>query len=156
MITARHIIKTLPAGLRMRVTSSLLLASLLLLLLPSIEMKKSGRGRGLRGARHQLTRDRFGFELGCYLFTPFFTYPNDHVSTVTSHKFSICMFEHFQGKGCWASQQVGPLRVLRVDRISRGLCRLSGPTPPLHSCLTDLVQATQAPPFCPKPDQGPS
>ncbi|KAM8750796.1 leucine-rich repeat-containing protein 17-like [Acanthopagrus schlegelii] len=42
----------------MRITSSLLLASLLLLLLPSIEMKKSGRGRGLRGARHQLTRDR--------------------------------------------------------------------------------------------------
>ncbi|XP_071358219.1 leucine-rich repeat-containing protein 17-like [Trachinotus anak] len=36
----------------------LLLASLLLLLLPSIEMKRPGKGRGLRGARHKLTRDR--------------------------------------------------------------------------------------------------
>lgn len=43
----------------MRVTSSsLFLASLLLLLLPSTEMKRPGRGRGLRGARHKLTRDR--------------------------------------------------------------------------------------------------
>ncbi|KAG8012564.1 Leucine-rich repeat-containing protein 17 [Nibea albiflora] len=42
----------------MRVTSSLLLASLLLLMLPSIEMKKPGKGRGLRGARHKLRRDR--------------------------------------------------------------------------------------------------
>ncbi|XP_068579421.1 leucine-rich repeat-containing protein 17-like [Cebidichthys violaceus] len=42
----------------MQVTSSLLLASLLLLLLPSIEMKRPGKGRGLRGARHKLTRDR--------------------------------------------------------------------------------------------------
>ncbi|XP_044213347.1 leucine-rich repeat-containing protein 17-like isoform X1 [Thunnus albacares] len=50
--------KTIPAGLRMRVTSSLLFASLLLLLLPSTEMKRPGRGRGLRGVRHKLTRDR--------------------------------------------------------------------------------------------------
>ncbi|XP_044049326.1 leucine-rich repeat-containing protein 17-like [Siniperca chuatsi] len=42
----------------MRVTSSLLIASLLLLLLPSTEMKRPGKGRGLRGARHKLTRDR--------------------------------------------------------------------------------------------------
>ncbi|XP_070686448.1 leucine-rich repeat-containing protein 17-like [Pempheris klunzingeri] len=42
----------------MRVTSSLLLASYLLLLLPSAEMKRPGKGRGLRGARHKLTRDR--------------------------------------------------------------------------------------------------
>ncbi|KAM9352107.1 leucine-rich repeat-containing protein 17-like [Symphorus nematophorus] len=43
----------------MRVTSSsLLLASLLLLLLPSTEMKRAGKGRGLRGARHKLSRDR--------------------------------------------------------------------------------------------------
>ncbi|XP_073328849.1 leucine-rich repeat-containing protein 17-like [Pagrus major] len=42
----------------MRVTSSLLLASLLLLLLPSIETKRPGKGRGLRGARHKLTRDK--------------------------------------------------------------------------------------------------
>eukprot|EP00064_Thunnus_orientalis_P012534 superscaffoldBa00001936_g12569 len=42
----------------MRVTSSLLFASLLLLLLPSTEMKRPGRGRGLRGVRNKLTRDR--------------------------------------------------------------------------------------------------
>lgn len=42
----------------MRVTYSLFLASLLLLLLPSTEMKRAGKGRGLRGARHKLTRDR--------------------------------------------------------------------------------------------------
>ncbi|XP_070828130.1 leucine-rich repeat-containing protein 17-like [Chaetodon trifascialis] len=42
----------------MRLTSSLLLASLLLLLLPSTEMKRPGKGRGLRGARHKLTRDK--------------------------------------------------------------------------------------------------
>ncbi|XP_022610108.1 leucine-rich repeat-containing protein 17-like [Seriola dumerili] len=41
----------------MHVNSCLLLASLLLLL-PSTEMKRSGKGRGLRGARHKLTRDR--------------------------------------------------------------------------------------------------
>ncbi|XP_056272546.1 leucine-rich repeat-containing protein 17-like [Pseudoliparis swirei] len=41
----------------MQVTSSLLLASLLLLL-PSIEMKRPGQGRGLKRARHKLTRDR--------------------------------------------------------------------------------------------------
>ncbi|XP_023154074.2 leucine-rich repeat-containing protein 17-like [Amphiprion ocellaris] len=42
----------------MQVIPSLLLASLLLLLLPSTEMKRPGKGRGLRGARHKLTRDR--------------------------------------------------------------------------------------------------
>lgn len=42
----------------MRVIPSLLLFCLLLLLLPSIEMKKKGKGRGLKGARHKLTRDR--------------------------------------------------------------------------------------------------
>ncbi|XP_029290551.1 leucine-rich repeat-containing protein 17-like isoform X2 [Cottoperca gobio] len=42
----------------MRVTSSLLLASLLLLLLPPSHMKRPGKGRGLKGARHKLTRDR--------------------------------------------------------------------------------------------------
>lgn len=42
----------------MRGLSFLLLASLLLLVLPSAEMKKPGKGRGLRGARHKLTRDR--------------------------------------------------------------------------------------------------
>lgn len=42
----------------MRVIASLLLASLLLLLLPSTEMKRPGKGRGLKGARHKLTRDR--------------------------------------------------------------------------------------------------
>ncbi|XP_008299132.1 leucine-rich repeat-containing protein 17 [Stegastes partitus] len=42
----------------MRVFPSLLLASLLLLLLPSTETKRPGKGRGLRGARHKLTRDR--------------------------------------------------------------------------------------------------
>ncbi|XP_040893311.1 leucine-rich repeat-containing protein 17-like [Toxotes jaculatrix] len=42
----------------MHVTSCLLLASLLLLLLSSIEMKRPGKGRGLKGARHKLTRDR--------------------------------------------------------------------------------------------------
>lgn len=42
----------------MQVFSSLLIASLLLLLLPSIEMKRPGKGRGLKGARHKLTRDR--------------------------------------------------------------------------------------------------
>lgn len=43
----------------MHVTSSLLFTSLLLiLLLPSTEMKRPGKGRGLRGARHKLTRDR--------------------------------------------------------------------------------------------------
>ncbi|XP_041794184.1 leucine-rich repeat-containing protein 17-like [Chelmon rostratus] len=42
----------------MRANSSLPLAFLLLLLLPSAEMKRPGKGRGLRGARHKLTRDR--------------------------------------------------------------------------------------------------
>lgn len=42
----------------MRLTSSLLLTCLLLLLLTLSETKKPGRGRGLRGARHKLTRDR--------------------------------------------------------------------------------------------------
>ncbi|XP_059191184.1 leucine-rich repeat-containing protein 17-like [Centropristis striata] len=42
----------------MRVTSSLLLASLLLLLLPSAEMKRPGKGRGLKGVRHKLARER--------------------------------------------------------------------------------------------------
>ncbi|TKS73323.1 Leucine-rich repeat-containing protein 17 p37NB [Collichthys lucidus] len=44
----------------MRVISSLLLASLLLLLLllPSIEMKRPAKGRGLKGARHKLRRER--------------------------------------------------------------------------------------------------
>lgn len=51
------------AGFRMRVTSSLFLALLVLLLLPSVEMKRSGKGRGLRGARHKLTRDRYRFPL---------------------------------------------------------------------------------------------
>lgn len=71
--------KTIPAGLRMRVTSSLLFASLLLLLLPSTEMKRPGRGRGLRGVRHKLTRDRYRFILGSNLFNPFFTDCNVHV-----------------------------------------------------------------------------
>ncbi|KAM9854635.1 leucine-rich repeat-containing protein 17-like [Aulostomus maculatus] len=42
----------------MHLTSSLLCVSLLLLLFPSMEMRRSGRGRGLKGARHKLTRDR--------------------------------------------------------------------------------------------------
>ncbi|XP_019934491.2 leucine-rich repeat-containing protein 17-like [Paralichthys olivaceus] len=44
----------------MHMTSSLLFAFLLFLLLPSIDMKRSGRGRGrgLKGARHKLTHDR--------------------------------------------------------------------------------------------------
>ncbi|XP_075998472.1 leucine-rich repeat-containing protein 17-like [Genypterus blacodes] len=42
----------------MHVTSSLFLAFLVFLLLPSVEMKRAGRGRGLKGARHKLTRDR--------------------------------------------------------------------------------------------------
>ncbi|XP_029378711.1 leucine-rich repeat-containing protein 17-like [Echeneis naucrates] len=42
----------------MRVNSGFALASLLFLLLSSIETKKPGKGRGLRGARHKLTRDR--------------------------------------------------------------------------------------------------
>ncbi|XP_053283117.1 leucine-rich repeat-containing protein 17 [Pleuronectes platessa] len=42
----------------MHMTSSLLFASLLLLLLPSIDMKRSGKGRGLKGARHKLTGSR--------------------------------------------------------------------------------------------------
>ncbi|KAM7396562.1 hypothetical protein PAMP_019595 [Pampus punctatissimus] len=42
----------------MHVSSSILYASLLLLLLPSTEMKRPGKGRGLRGVRHKLTRDR--------------------------------------------------------------------------------------------------
>ncbi|GLD60275.1 leucine-rich repeat-containing protein 17-like protein [Lates japonicus] len=42
----------------MHVTSCLLFSFLILLLLSSIEMKKPGRGRGLKGARHKLTRDR--------------------------------------------------------------------------------------------------
>ncbi|XP_034541694.1 leucine-rich repeat-containing protein 17-like [Notolabrus celidotus] len=41
----------------MRLTSTLLLTCLLLLLTLS-ETKKPGKGRGLRGARHKLTRDR--------------------------------------------------------------------------------------------------
>lgn len=48
----------------MRVTSSLLIASLLLLLLPATEMKRPGKGRGLKGARHKLTRDRYGWVSG--------------------------------------------------------------------------------------------
>lgn len=42
----------------MRAIPPLLLFCLFLLLLPSIEMKKPGKGRGLKGARHKLTRDR--------------------------------------------------------------------------------------------------
>ncbi|XP_053175353.1 leucine-rich repeat-containing protein 17-like [Scomber japonicus] len=42
----------------MHVNSSLLFASLLILLLPSTETKRPGKGRGLRGVRHKLTRDR--------------------------------------------------------------------------------------------------
>ncbi|XP_028305230.1 leucine-rich repeat-containing protein 17-like [Gouania willdenowi] len=42
----------------MRMVRPLLLASLLLLLIPSIEMKRPGKGRGLKGARHRLTRDK--------------------------------------------------------------------------------------------------
>nr|XP_057932101.1 leucine-rich repeat-containing protein 17-like [Doryrhamphus excisus]XP_057932102.1 leucine-rich repeat-containing protein 17-like [Doryrhamphus excisus] len=40
----------------MRVSYASLL--LLLLLLPSVEMRRAGKGRGLRGARHKLARDR--------------------------------------------------------------------------------------------------
>lgn len=50
--------KAAPPVLRMQVIHSLLIASLLLLLLPSIEMKRQGKGRGLKRARHKLTRDR--------------------------------------------------------------------------------------------------
>lgn len=42
----------------MQLTSSLLLVSLLLVLLPSIEAKKHNKGRGLKGARNKLTRVR--------------------------------------------------------------------------------------------------
>ncbi|KAG7521682.1 leucine-rich repeat-containing protein 17-like [Solea senegalensis] len=42
----------------MRLTSCLLFASLLFLLFSCIEMKKPGKGRGLKRARHKLTRDR--------------------------------------------------------------------------------------------------
>ncbi|XP_068595787.1 leucine-rich repeat-containing protein 17-like [Brachionichthys hirsutus] len=43
----------------MRMISPVLFASLLLFLLPStVTMKRPGKGRGLRGARHKLTRDR--------------------------------------------------------------------------------------------------
>uniref|UniRef100_A0A8D2ZYH7 Leucine rich repeat containing 17 n=1 Tax=Scophthalmus maximus TaxID=52904 RepID=A0A8D2ZYH7_SCOMX len=42
----------------MRITSCLLLASLLFLLLPCIQMKRPGKGRSLRGARHKLRRER--------------------------------------------------------------------------------------------------
>ncbi|KAM6937976.1 leucine-rich repeat-containing protein 17-like [Xenentodon cancila] len=42
----------------MRVIPFLLVASLLLLVLPFIEMRRSGRGRGLKGARNKRTRDR--------------------------------------------------------------------------------------------------
>lgn len=69
--------KTAPSGLRMRMTSSLLLASMLLLLLPSTEMKRPGKGKGLKRARHKLTRDRYGFTLGSNLFNQFFTYSKD-------------------------------------------------------------------------------
>lgn len=71
--------RTIPAGLRMRANSSLPLAFLLLLLLPSAEMKRPGKGRGLRGARHKLTRDRYVFTLWSNLLSPFFTCFNNHV-----------------------------------------------------------------------------
>lgn len=74
---------------------------------------------------------------------------------------SFCVSQNYQGKWCWASQQIRPLKacsswLLRVDRVSRYLCRLSGPTPHLRSHLTNLVQTTQAPPSSPQPHQSPS
>ncbi|XP_041852579.1 leucine-rich repeat-containing protein 17-like [Melanotaenia boesemani] len=42
----------------MHVIHCLLIASLLLLLLPSVEMKRPGKGRGLKRARHKLTREK--------------------------------------------------------------------------------------------------
>ncbi|XP_060933124.1 leucine-rich repeat-containing protein 17-like isoform X1 [Limanda limanda] len=60
----------------MHMTSSLLFASLLLLLLPSIDMKRAGKGRGLKGARHKLTGGRYGFRLQSDVFSPLFTDSN--------------------------------------------------------------------------------
>ncbi|XP_015259648.1 PREDICTED: leucine-rich repeat-containing protein 17 [Cyprinodon variegatus] len=44
----------------MRLISPLLLTFVALLLLPSVELKKPGRGRGIKHARQKLTRDRLG------------------------------------------------------------------------------------------------
>ncbi|KAF6735622.1 Leucine-rich repeat-containing protein 17 [Oryzias melastigma] len=42
----------------MRLKPLFVLASLLFLLLPSVEMKRAGKGRGLKRARHKITQDR--------------------------------------------------------------------------------------------------
>ena len=44
----------------MRATSSVLWALLVLLLFSMAEMRRAGRGKGLKGARHGLARDRYG------------------------------------------------------------------------------------------------
>lgn len=136
----------------MHVNSFLLLTSLLLLL-PSIEMKKSGRGRGLRGARHKLTRDRYGFTLGYFLGHLLSLIPR------TSHEFVLFVFD-YQGERSWPIQQIRPLQACftclrRVNRIWRYLCGLSGPSPQLYSQLTNLDQKTQAPPSSAQQDQNP-
>ena len=86
--------KTIPAE-SMRVTSSLLLASLFLLLLPYAEMKRPGKGRGLKGARHKLTRNRYGSThvLGLIYSMQISTSSNEHVNTVISHEFTLSGWE---------------------------------------------------------------
>lgn len=48
-------------GTSMRVTSSFVVVSLLVLLLPFplVEMKRAGKGRGLKGTRNKLARNRW-------------------------------------------------------------------------------------------------
>lgn len=93
----------------MRVTSSLLLASLLLLLLPSTEMKRPGKGRGLKGARHKLTRDRYGFTLRSNLFNPFFTSCND------CDKLFFACLKTVRVRGVGRHSRSGPSRLVAPD-----------------------------------------
>ncbi len=88
----------------MRLTSLLHLACLLLLLLPSTEMKKPGKGRGLRGARHKLTRDRYGSTHGSNFFNPF---SRAVMTSVTSHKFFFCVSEN-RVRGAGRHSRSGP------------------------------------------------
>lgn len=134
---------TPPAGFRMRAIPPLLLFCLFLLLLPSIQMKKPGKGRGLKGARHKLTRDRYGLLLHLIWFLqPIF------------HRLISCLCFNRQGKRSSPSQQVRPIwscvtQLFRVTRIWACLCRLPRTASLFYSHRKHMVQQTQAPPSSP-------
>lgn len=111
-IPVLHIENTMPAGLRTWLIP-LLIAFLLLLLLPSTEMKRTRKGKGLKGVRQKLTQDRYGFTYGSYLSSPFFINLIDHFDNDKPWIIIFFVFEnHVRVRGAGRHSRSGPFRLV--------------------------------------------